>query len=74
MDDRPAAHPPLLRAPGAGQAAFHRLTHLDELPPGALRRATHGDLDVLIARTPEGIVAVDDRCPHMAAPLSIGEL
>ena len=74
MDDQPAAHPAVLRAPGTTGAPFHRLAHLDELPLGALRRASHGDLDILIARTPEGIVAVDDRCPHMAAPLSIGEL
>ena len=39
-----------------------------------MRRVTFGDLDVLVAHTPEGIVAVDDRCPHMAAPLSIGRL
>jgi 3-phenylpropionate/trans-cinnamate dioxygenase ferredoxin component len=74
MDDRPAAHPPLLRAAGTADAPFHRFVHLDELPPGALRRASHGDLDVLVARTSEGIVAVDDRCPHMAAPLSLGTL
>jgi nitrite reductase/ring-hydroxylating ferredoxin subunit len=35
---------------------------------------TVGDLDVLVAHTPAGIVAIDDRCPHMSAPLSIGSL
>jgi nitrite reductase/ring-hydroxylating ferredoxin subunit len=39
-----------------------------------MRRVSLGDLDVLLAHTPLGIAAVDDRCPHMAAPLSIGEL
>ena len=39
-----------------------------------MRRVTAGDLDVLVAHTPAGLVAVDDRCPHMSAPLSIGEL
>jgi nitrite reductase/ring-hydroxylating ferredoxin subunit len=29
---------------------------------------------VLLAHTDDGIVAIDDRCPHMAAPLSVGEL
>jgi nitrite reductase/ring-hydroxylating ferredoxin subunit len=29
---------------------------------------------VLLAHTPAGLAAVDDRCPHMSAPLSIGEL
>ena len=27
-----------------------------------------------MAHTPAGILAVDDRCPHMSAPLSIGDL
>ena len=39
-----------------------------------MRRVTLGELDVLLAHTPAGIVATDDRCPHMSAPLSIGEL
>ena len=39
-----------------------------------MRRVSVGDLDLLIAHTPAGILAVDDRCPHMSAPLSIGEL
>ena len=45
-----------------------------ELPSGTMRRVSRGDLDVLLAHTPSGIVATDDRCPHMSAPLSIGEL
>jgi nitrite reductase/ring-hydroxylating ferredoxin subunit len=44
------------------------------LPEGAMRRVSRGDLDLLLAHTPDGIVAVDDRCPHMSAPLSIGTL
>jgi nitrite reductase/ring-hydroxylating ferredoxin subunit len=47
---------------------------LADLPEGSMRRVTHGDLDVLVAHTPAGLVATDDRCPHMSAPLSIGEL
>ena len=39
-----------------------------------MRRVTRGELDLLLAHTPDGIVATDDRCPHMSAPLSIGEL
>jgi nitrite reductase/ring-hydroxylating ferredoxin subunit len=45
-----------------------------DLPPGSMRRVTLGELDVLLAHTSNGIAAVDDRCPHMAAPLSIGTL
>lgn len=63
-----------LTAIGAGSAAFEDVLGLDDLPAGTLRRVTFGDLDVLLAHTPDGIVAVDDRCPHMAAPLSLGEL
>lgn len=45
-----------------------------DLPKGAMRRVTNGDLDVLLAHTVDGIVATEDRCPHMSAPLSLGEL
>jgi nitrite reductase/ring-hydroxylating ferredoxin subunit len=63
-----------LTAIGAARAAFQRALRLDELPLGAMRRVTYGDLDVLIAHAPDGLVAIDDRCPHMSAPLSLGEL
>jgi 3-phenylpropionate/trans-cinnamate dioxygenase ferredoxin subunit len=66
--------PPTLLAPGAGGAPFREALPLVELPPGALRRVSFGDLDVLLAHTALGISAVDDRCPHMSAPLSIGDL
>jgi 3-phenylpropionate/trans-cinnamate dioxygenase ferredoxin subunit len=63
-----------LTAIGAGSAPFEPTIRVDELPPGEMRRVTFGDLDVLLAHTPNGIAAIDDRCPHMAAPLSLGEL
>ena len=63
-----------LVAPGAASAPFRAAVALSELPIGTLRRLSFGDLDVLLAHTSLGITAVDDRCPHMAAPLSIGEL
>ena len=63
-----------LTAIGAAGAAFSSALPVADLPPGAMRRVTFGDLDVLFAHTSNGIVAVDDRCPHMAAPLSIGSL
>jgi nitrite reductase/ring-hydroxylating ferredoxin subunit len=66
--------PPRLTAIGAGSAAFVAALPVAELAPGAMRRVTFGDLDVLIAFTANGIVAIDDRCPHMSAPLSIGTL
>ncbi len=66
--------PPELRAAGAADAPFRAAIPAGELPPGGMRRVTFGDLDVLLAHTDRGVVAVDDRCPHMSAPLSIGEL
>jgi 3-phenylpropionate/trans-cinnamate dioxygenase ferredoxin component len=68
------AFPPQLLATGAADAPFAAALPLADLPPGSLRRVSFGDLDVLLAHTSAGIAAVDDRCPHMAAPLSIGEL
>jgi nitrite reductase/ring-hydroxylating ferredoxin subunit len=73
MEPRPLAYPAHLTAPGVGDD-WVSVASVAELSPGSLRRVTRGDLDVLLAHTPEGIVAVDDRCPHMAAPLSIGDL
>jgi nitrite reductase/ring-hydroxylating ferredoxin subunit len=66
--------PGRLTALGAAGAPFRGALPIDELPPGALRRVTFGELDILLANTPRGIAAVDDRCPHMAAPLSLGSL
>jgi nitrite reductase/ring-hydroxylating ferredoxin subunit len=63
-----------LTALAATDAAFRRAVPAAELPAGAMTRVTFGDLDVLVAHTPDGIVAIDDRCPHMSAPLSIGSL
>jgi nitrite reductase/ring-hydroxylating ferredoxin subunit len=70
----PLPYPPDLAAPGTAGAAFEPLLAAAELPPGTMRRVTRGELDVLLAHTPKGIVAVADRCPHMSAPLSIGTL
>ena len=69
-----AATPPALAAPGAAGASFVAVLPVADLPPGAMVRVSHGDLDVLLANVPAGLLATDDRCPHMAAPLSIGRL
>lgn len=66
--------PEALLAPGSAAAPLRPVLPLAELPPGAMRRVTVGDLDVLLAHLPDGIVAVEDRCPHMSAPLSLGGL
>ena len=63
-----------LTAIGAGSASFVPALSVAELGPGEMRRVTFGDLDVLLANTTSGILAIDDRCPHMSAPLSLGQL
>lgn len=65
---------PHLQAPGTAEASFEAVIALDELPLGVMRRVTRGDLDVLLAHTEDGLVAIEDRCPHMSAPLSTGRL
>jgi nitrite reductase/ring-hydroxylating ferredoxin subunit len=70
----PAAFPVELTAPGAADGRPIDGGPLADLPEGSMRRISDGDLDVLVAHTPAGILAVDDRCPHMSAPLSIGAL
>jgi nitrite reductase/ring-hydroxylating ferredoxin subunit len=64
----------MLTAPGATAGTWVELLDAAELPSGAMRRVTRGELDLLVAHTPAGIVVTDDRCPHMSAPLSIGSL
>jgi 3-phenylpropionate/trans-cinnamate dioxygenase ferredoxin component len=73
-EPRIAPIPRGLTAVGAASAPFERTIRAAELGSGEMRRVTFGDLDVLLASTSNGIVAIDDRCPHMSAPLSLGEL
>ena len=63
-----------LQAIGTQHRPFEPVLPVQDLPMGAMRRVTRGDLDVLVAYTSCGLVAVDDRCPHMSAPLSLGVL
>ena len=74
MNPTLAAFPAELQAPGTHDAPFEPILDVAELPVGALVRISRGDLDLLLANTPAGIIATDDRCPHMSAPLSIGVL
>jgi 3-phenylpropionate/trans-cinnamate dioxygenase ferredoxin subunit len=75
MDPSIAPFPPHLLAPGVDDASpFQDLLDVADLPLGTMRRVSRGDLDVLLVNTEDGIYATEDRCPHMSAPLSIGEL
>jgi RimJ/RimL family protein N-acetyltransferase/nitrite reductase/ring-hydroxylating ferredoxin subunit len=69
-----AGWPRELRATGTRAAPFVEIAALADLAPGTMRRVTRADLDLLVGWTDDGIVVTDDRCPHMAAPLSLGEL
>jgi nitrite reductase/ring-hydroxylating ferredoxin subunit len=70
----PLPFPAALQAPGTHDTPFESLIELEALPPGSMRRVSRGDLDVLIVHSEAGIVATEDRCPHMSAPLSEGRL
>lgn len=63
-----------LIALGAAAAEFVPLADLAQLPAGAMLRVTRGDHDLLLIHSERGICAIDDRCPHMSAPLSLGTL
>jgi len=63
-----------LRAVGTGDAPYEAVATIDELPPGTMMRVTRGDLDLLVVHTAAGVCVIDDRCPHMSAPLSLGTL
>ena len=71
---RIAVTPPALAAPGTAGAPFVAVLPVADLPPGAMLRVSRGDLDLLLAHVPAGLLATEDRCPHMAAPLSMGSL
>lgn len=66
--------PDQLTAVGVRDRPFVRVAALDELPPGSMVRFSTGDLDLLVVNSDEGVCVTDDRCPHMAAPLSLGTL
>ncbi|HXR27456.1 MAG TPA: Rieske 2Fe-2S domain-containing protein [Candidatus Baltobacteraceae bacterium] len=63
-----------LQAIGTRDSPFEPVASLEALPMGAMCRVTRDDLDVVLVHTARGLAAIDDRCPHMAAPLSLGEL
>jgi 3-phenylpropionate/trans-cinnamate dioxygenase ferredoxin component len=70
----PLPFPVALQAPGTSDAAYTPTLPLADLPAGSMVRVSRGDLDLLLAHTDAGLVATDDRCPHMSAPFSEGRL
>ena len=63
-----------LVAAGAETADWQPLAAMGDVAVGELRRVSFADTDLLLAHTAAGLCLTDDRCPHMAAPLSLGEL
>lgn len=70
----PLPYPAELQAPGTTDAPFEPVLALAQLPPGSMVRVSRGDLDLLLAHTDDGVLATEDRCPHMSAPFSEGRL
>ena len=68
------APPTRLAASGVDGAPYRDALPLADLPPGTMRRVTYGDRDVLLVNVGGEVLATDDRCPHMSAPLSLGSL
>ena len=63
-----------LVAPGTRDQPYTAVAALDDVPEGAMHRFTREDHDFLIAHTDQGVCVIEDRCPHMSAPLSVGTL
>jgi len=74
MSVTPLPIPAGLIAPGTAGRPFEPIAALGDLPVSGLLRVSRGDLDLLLALTDRGLCLIDDRCPHMSAPLSLGEL
>ena len=70
----PQPFPPGLQVPGTSASPYEAVADMADLPPGTMLRITRGDLDVLIVHSEAGVAAIEDRCPHMAAPFSVGRL
>ncbi len=52
----------------------YRVLEAAALPPGHMKAVKAGDADVLLVHGPDGIVAVEAKCPHAGAPLEKGAL
>jgi nitrite reductase/ring-hydroxylating ferredoxin subunit len=74
MESSAMTFPAELAAAGTAGQSWTAVMRVDEIGDTGRRRFTRGDLDVLVVSTAQGIVVIDDRCPHMSAPLSLGTL
>jgi naphthalene 1,2-dioxygenase system ferredoxin subunit len=74
MNDLLMPIPDGLLAAGSDRGTWEPVAAAGEVAAGSMRRLTRGDLDLLLAHGERGLCLTDDRCPHMAAPLSLGFL
>jgi len=51
-----------------------RLMRRDDLPAGTVQGVSAANRELAIARTPDGVFAVEDRCSHAEARMSEGRL
>jgi nitrite reductase/ring-hydroxylating ferredoxin subunit len=54
--------------------AYHKVAKESDLPQGEMRQVEIGQEEILIANVTGTIYAVNNRCGHMNAPLSMGVL
>jgi nitrite reductase (NADH) small subunit len=59
---------------GTQPAIEHLVGALDDFAPGRIHLVTVEGRDVGIVRTPTGVYAIGNRCPHQGAPLCRGVL
>jgi 3-phenylpropionate/trans-cinnamate dioxygenase ferredoxin subunit len=58
----------------ADPASFEPAMALSDLAPGAMRACRVAGRDLVLCRTPGGISAFDDLCPHAEARMSEGRM
>jgi len=54
--------------------ALKEVARLDEIEEGGMKHIEAADREILLANVGGRIYAIDDRCGHMSAPLSMGKL
>ena len=55
-------------------AAYVKVAHETDLPPGQAMALTVGDKRIALFSVDGTVVAIDDTCTHQGGPLSEGEL
>jgi phenylpropionate dioxygenase-like ring-hydroxylating dioxygenase large terminal subunit len=53
---------------------WYLVAYSNDLSPGEIMKRTVLNQPLLLLRTEQGIIALEDRCPHRFAPLSAGKL